>query len=49
MGLNALSILVIWVRYSDQIIVGRILFPLVINGLVIFYLMQPQVKEAFKR
>ena len=49
MALNALSILVIWVQYSDRIIVSRILFPLIINGLVIFYLMQPQVKGAFKR
>jgi hypothetical protein len=49
MGLNALSIIVIWARYGDQIIVGRVLFPLIINVAVIVYLMQPQVKQAFER
>ena len=49
MGLNAASIVMIWIRYSDRIIVSRVLFPLIINVAVIFYLMQPQVKQAFEK
>jgi hypothetical protein len=47
MGLNALNLLAIWVRYSDRIIVSRVVTPLAINVIVIVYLMQPKVREAF--
>ena len=47
MGLNAINLIAIWVRYSDRIIVSRVVTPLVINVLVIAYLMQPKVREAF--
>lgn len=47
MGLNALTLLAIWVKYSDRIIVSRLLVPLAINVIVIAYLMQPKVKGAF--
>ena len=49
MGLNAVSILILWMRYNDQIIVNRVLIPLVINAVVIFYLLQPKVKESFQK
>jgi hypothetical protein len=48
MGLNALSIIVIWIQYGDQIVVSRIIWPLIINGVVIVYLLQPDVKAAFE-
>jgi hypothetical protein len=49
MGLNALNLLAIWVRYSDRIILSRLLVPLAINVIVIIYLMQPNVREAFEQ
>jgi len=48
MGLNALNLLMIWVRYSDRIIVSRLLVPLAINVIVVVYLMQAAVKAAFE-
>ena len=47
MGLNALSIVWIWIQYSDRIIVSRVAFPLIINVIVIAYLLQPPVRKAF--
>lgn len=49
MGLNAINLIAIWVRYSDRIIVSRVVTPLAINVLVIAYLMQPKVREAFEK
>jgi hypothetical protein len=48
MALNALSIIVIWIQYGDRIIVSRVIFPLIINVVVILYLMQSEVKAAFE-
>jgi hypothetical protein len=48
MGLNALSIIVIWIQYGDRIVVGRVLFPLIVNVVVILYLFQATVREAFE-
>jgi hypothetical protein len=47
MGLNALGLIGVWVQYSDRIIVSRVMFPLVINAVVIAYLLQSGVNEAF--
>ncbi|MFH1103904.1 MAG: hypothetical protein V1757_03020 [Actinomycetota bacterium] len=49
MGLNAINLIAIWVRYSDRIIVSRAVTPLAINVIVIAYLMQPKVREAFAK
>jgi len=49
MGLNAINLIAIWVRYSDRIIVSRVVTPLAINVIVIAYLMQPKVREAFAK
>jgi len=49
MGLNAASIIAIWIQYSDRIIVSRVLWPLIINVVVVFYLLQPNIKAAFKK
>ncbi|HEX9978153.1 MAG TPA: hypothetical protein VGB41_05925 [Acidimicrobiia bacterium] len=35
MGLNAINLIAIWVRYSDRIIVSRVVTPLAINVIVI--------------
>ena len=47
MGLNVLGLIGVWVQYSDRIIVSRLMVPLVINVVVIAYLMQSNVSEAF--
>lgn len=47
MGLNAISLIYLWIQYSDQIIVSRLLIPLSINIIVVIYLLQPSVKAAF--
>lgn len=47
MALNAIGLIGIWVQYSDRIIVSRVLWPLVVNVVVVLYLLQPRVKEAF--
>jgi len=47
MGINALSLVTLWVRYSDQIIVSRLVVPLIINVIVVLYLLQPAVVTAF--
>ena len=49
MGLNAASLVAIWIQYSDRIIVSRVLWPLVINVVVVLYLLQPNIKAAFKK
>jgi len=49
MGLNAASIIAIWVRYGDRIIVSRIIWPLIVNAVVVAYLLRRDVKTAFDR
>ncbi|MCJ7725003.1 MAG: hypothetical protein MUP76_01240, partial [Acidimicrobiia bacterium] len=49
MGLNAVSILILWTRYGRLIVAGRVMVPLIINAVVIFYLLQPNVKTAFQK
>ena len=46
MGLNIVSMLIVWMRFRDQIIGGRVIAPLIINAVVISYLLQPNVKAA---
>jgi len=48
MSLNAINLLFIWIRYSDQVIVTRLVVPLAINVIVIYYLMQPNIRQAFE-
>ena len=47
MGVNAVGIIGIWVQYSDRIIVSRVVWPLIINVVVIYYLLQKPVRDAF--
>lgn len=49
MGLNLVSMLIVWMRYRDQIVGSRVVVPLIINAVVIFYLLQPKVKAAFRK
>lgn len=52
MALNAISLIGIWIYYSNQdnvqVNVPRLLFPLAINVFVALYLMRSEVKEAFR-
>ena len=51
MGLNAISLIGIWVYYSNQdnvrVNVPGLLFPLAVNVFVILYLMRSDVKKVF--
>jgi uncharacterized membrane protein len=51
MGLNAISLIGMWIYYSNQanvsVNVPRVLFPLAINVAVILYLVRSEVKEVF--
>jgi len=49
MGLNIVSMLIVWMRFREQIVGGRVIAPLIINAVVIFYLLQPNVKAAFEQ
>ena len=49
MALNAISLIVIWVQYSDRIIVSRVIIPLAVNVIIILYLLAPKVSAAFKK
>jgi len=47
MGLNAVSLIAVWIQYSDRVNVSRLLLPLAINIVVIIYLMRPELRKAF--
>lgn len=49
MAVNAAALLLLWMRYSDRIIVSRVLLPLIINVGVIAYLMRADIRQAFAR
>jgi len=49
MTLNALSLIAIWVRYSDRIVVSRVVVPLAVNVIVVLYLLGPRAAAAFGR
>lgn len=48
MLLNAFGLVMLWVQYSDRIIVSRVVVPPAINAIVVLYLIQPKVIAAFK-
>jgi len=47
MLLNAFGLVMLWVQYSDRIIVSRVMVPLAINVIVVLYLLQATVATAF--
>ncbi|MFH1331128.1 MAG: hypothetical protein ABIJ48_10820 [Actinomycetota bacterium] len=49
MGLNVISLIGVWIQYSDRINVPRLLLPLAINIVIILYLLGPKASAAFRR
>lgn len=49
MAVNAISLIAIWVQFSDRIVVSRIIVPLAVNILIILYLLGSRASAAFKR
>jgi hypothetical protein len=49
MGLNAISLIAFWIQYGRRVRVSGVILPLVVNIIVIIYLLQPDVRAAFRR